>query len=201
MNLSLNEVEAMAKKATRGAGYAWGLAEEAAKATRWLSGRGVDGVAVLAAALSRRGGCAAAGQGGCRTCSACPLGAGPAVSDTAATLTVRDMRFDAVAQPMLLVPFAAMAARRIGATVTVASGPGVAVTDGTQLALSGSFPTEAAVAVSVGGTVQKPVAPTTRATPDIVAWAQIEALAHRTYAPATEESRALGAGAGLSDND
>ena len=33
MNLSLNEVDAMAKKAARGAGYSWGLAEEAGKAT------------------------------------------------------------------------------------------------------------------------------------------------------------------------
>ena len=40
MNLSLNEVEATAKKATRGAGYPWGLAEEAGKAVRWLCGAG-----------------------------------------------------------------------------------------------------------------------------------------------------------------
>ena len=33
MSLSLNEVESTAKKAARGAGYPWGLAEEAAKAT------------------------------------------------------------------------------------------------------------------------------------------------------------------------
>ena len=37
MNVSMNEVESMAKTAARGAGYSWGLAEEAGKATRWLS--------------------------------------------------------------------------------------------------------------------------------------------------------------------
>ncbi|MGA0281445.1 MAG: hypothetical protein ACO3K9_07130, partial [Paracoccaceae bacterium] len=30
---------------------------------------------------------------------------------------------------------------------------------------------------------------------------RLSALAHKTYAPATEESRLAGAGAGLSDND
>ena len=43
MSLSLNEVESLAKKAARGTGYPWGLAEEAAKASRWLAARGVDG--------------------------------------------------------------------------------------------------------------------------------------------------------------
>ena len=47
MTLSLNEVQAQAFKAARGAGYAWGLAEEAGKATRWLCGHGLDGVALL----------------------------------------------------------------------------------------------------------------------------------------------------------
>jgi hypothetical protein len=32
-------------------------------------------------------------------------------------------------------------------------------------------------------------------------WSRLEEFTYRTYAPATEESRALGAGAGLSDND
>ncbi|NND22495.1 MAG: DUF3726 domain-containing protein, partial [Silicimonas sp.] len=42
MSYSLNEVEATAKKAARGAGYPWGLAEEAAKATRWLCAHDID---------------------------------------------------------------------------------------------------------------------------------------------------------------
>ena len=32
-------------------------------------------------------------------------------------------------------------------------------------------------------------------------WSRLEEFTYRTYAPATEESRVLGAGAGLSDND
>jgi len=41
----------------------------------------------------------------------------------------------------------------------------------------------------------------TRATPDAEHWATLNRFAHHTYAPASEASRLLGAGAGLSDND
>ena len=51
MSYSLNEMEATAKRAARGAGYSWGLAEEASKATRWLCTQGLDGAAELAHVL------------------------------------------------------------------------------------------------------------------------------------------------------
>ena len=47
MNYSLNAVESTAKRAARGAGYPWGLAEEAGKATRWLSHQGLEGCGAL----------------------------------------------------------------------------------------------------------------------------------------------------------
>ena len=36
MHASLNEIESLCKKAARGAGMSWGLAEEAGKAAKWL---------------------------------------------------------------------------------------------------------------------------------------------------------------------
>ena len=48
MNWSLNELDAMARKAARGAGYSWGLAEEAGRATRWLAAAGLPGPMCLA---------------------------------------------------------------------------------------------------------------------------------------------------------
>ena len=44
---SLNELDLMVRRATRGAGLHWGLAEEAGKATRWLCSFGFDGVGLL----------------------------------------------------------------------------------------------------------------------------------------------------------
>ena len=81
MSFALNEVEATAKKATRGAGYPWGLAEEAAKATRWLCAQGLDGVAILAGALTRDG-----------ERYVCPITEGARLSDQAAALSLSHPR-------------------------------------------------------------------------------------------------------------
>lgn len=44
-----------------------------------------------------------------------------------------------------------------------------------------------------------PLQPDADVPDDVAAW--LEAIGHRTYAPATEKSRAGGAGAGPDDND
>jgi hypothetical protein len=49
---SLNEVEMYGRRAARGAGMCWGLAEEAGKAARWLAERGLPGVPLLAGLLT-----------------------------------------------------------------------------------------------------------------------------------------------------
>ncbi|MGX9352926.1 DUF3726 domain-containing protein [Shimia sp. W99] len=201
MTFSLNEVEAMAKKATRGAGYPWGLAEEASKATRWLCAQGIDGVAVLARVLARRRGCRAAEQEGCLPCADCPIGTGVSLSDEAARLVTTPRSFEAAPVPVFLLPFAAMAARRFGTTVTLRGDGFEAVTDGAHLSLRGAMPVAGAVQILMGGSMGTVAALATRATPDPDAWDMLSALAHRTYAPATEESRLLGAGAGTTDND
>ena len=70
MIVSLNEIEGLSYKAARGAGMSWGLAEEAAFATRWLAVRDANWSGSLIALLERQGDTAApalrellAGQG------------------------------------------------------------------------------------------------------------------------------------------
>ncbi|MGI9319695.1 MAG: DUF3726 domain-containing protein [bacterium] len=48
MHLSLNQVEHTARKAVRGAGLPWGLAEDAGRAVRWLESVDLDGAHQLA---------------------------------------------------------------------------------------------------------------------------------------------------------
>ncbi len=52
MSWSLNEIEGLARKAARGSGLSWGLAEEAGKATRWLCAAGLPGADALAGLLT-----------------------------------------------------------------------------------------------------------------------------------------------------
>ena len=209
MNLSLNEIEALAKRAVRGAGYHWGAAEDAAKATRWLCLQGFDGAEELANLLvqdfapaikdhspkSTRPEWRSAGD-------LCPIMAGVLLSDCAEHLRRGPITLRDVAVPVLLLPFAGNVARRLGVAVSIDCEGWTAVTDGIHTDAKNSYPRRASEAVvRVGGALDDPRIRYSRAAPDPEALSFLNRLAHRTYAPATEQSRLMGAGAGLSDND
>lgn len=209
MSYSLNEMEATAKRAARGAGYSWGLAEEASKAARWLCVQGQNGSAELLHVLDREltdrlddhrphaieGVWKSEGD-------LCPVVVGALLSDCARHLTDTSIEMQNVAVPSLLLPFAANVAKLTQQTVSVDCDGAVAKTDGVYLELAGDFPdTARRVVVSLTSDAVKAHQRQTRAHPDKASWDALNRFAHRTYAPATEESRKLGAGAGLSDND
>ena len=214
MTFALTEVEATARNAARGAGYGWGMAEEAAKATRWLCAVGIDGVGALATVLVRTDGadlsrmapgtlhgdwCAEAGR-------MCPLMAGAALSDCACDWVGTGKRVENVVAPIMLLPFAAFAARQIGTSVTVEWDGVLAVTGGTGASLSTEnrralLLTARQVSIYAGGQSDRLAPRQARAKPINQGLAVLRRFAHRTYAPGTEESRLKGAGAGLNGND
>ena len=210
MTYALNELEATAKRATRGAGYPWGLAEEAAKATRWLCANGYDGATVLASTLTQDMASNPSDHtplNPMKTWQAnntlCPLITGAALSDFAFRLSDGPIEMRDVAIPALLLPFATAAARQLDCTVSVECHEFSAVLGPHGLSQKGTCPDCASeVSVFLGGSVTSAEPLHLRATPDSEAWATLNALAHNTYAPATEESRRLGAGGSeLTDND
>lgn len=211
MTFSLNEVEATAKKATRGAGYPWGLAEEAGKAVRWLCAQGVDGCGTLAEMLRQFDGAkfdaiAPNTKGADWIASGgtlCPLMTGTAMSDRASAIENAPVRAKQVAVPELLFSFAASVAAQCKSVITLEWPGGSAVTDGRCLCLQGEPAGHSAdwVRIQCGGTLSAPNAQETRAAPKAQVWDTLNAFAHRTYAPATEESRLKGAGAGTTDRD
>lgn len=189
---SLNEIAATAKKATRGAGYPWGVADEAGFAVKWLTSHGVDGCAVLASFLETvdardrklvndRGAVSApAGQ------FQCPILAGCTLSDFGPA----EYQFAAIPSPILMVPFVSIWGRAMIETAT-----GRVLLDGSAVRIEGDFDdiaTNVSVTPNVNGTVVS--SPKNRANPDNASWDILLTFAHRTYAPATEESRLKGAG-------
>lgn len=216
MTPSLNEIEAMGKRAARGAGLSWGLAEEAGKAARWLTARALPGAEHLAAILTRIDGrgydqlapITADDIWRAPTDSLCPLVCGPALCDRAAEIAGgHEIVFGPMAQPLLLAPYAAAAAKQTGATfeltwpgVTLTMASEAMTTDGDQTALTASD----AETVSCRRTETTVTAAPTETTPrpvDDETWGRLNTLAYRTFAPATEASRLAGAGAGLDDNE
>lgn len=216
MTWSLNEIEAETKKAVRGAGLPWGIAEEGAKAVRWLARVGVDALPALADLLDRHaaGAIAAhlAGTDGLHwraTNPLCPLLLGAAIVDHAHLLADgATLAASPVAHPLLLAPFAARAAQLIGSPValTVESRLVVASQAGSLHGLPAVLDITSAdgikCAVSAGFSDSSlEHHPTTLATIDAGAQERIRAYAFRTYVPASEQSRLHGAGAGAIDND
>lgn len=211
MTYALNEIEALAKKAARGAGYAWGLAEEAGKAVRWLESHGLPGAAALVGHfnIGHIDGPPKTLQGDWTSSTGvlCPLTSGAALNDCADRLARGCIqRMENVDHPLLILPFAAWASIHIKAQVNVTWQGMRATTDGHRL----RFDVETAhehPAIAETLTCQKAQAigqlkaPALRGEISDDTWQDLGAFAHRTYAPASEESRLRGAGAGVTDND
>lgn len=216
MSYSLNEIAAHAKRAARGAGLSWGMAEEAARATRWLASHDLAGPALLSDVLAQNDGrshlqiapVSLEGEWRAPAGDLCPLIVGTTLNDCADKLAGGPpIKATNVSYPLLVLPFAAWAAVHLKQPVQLIYENVRIETDGTGIWVDdpeneinaskaksltcqpAPKRTDVADLPSLRGTV----------TPEI--WAELDAFAQRTFAPATDASRQLGAGAGTSDND
>lgn len=215
MSWSMNEVEALAKKAGRGAGLSWGLAEEAGRAVRILSELGLDVTKAYADLLTAQDGVAYADLAPLQPDATwqaaagrlCPLICGAALNDYAGKIAQDGADIGPVAAPQFLIPFAMAAVRQTGKTLRL-NWEGVAVwadvdtvyIEGSAKALAAPKVQSVAIALAKkhGG---RKLVPQDRATMNDGVFNTLAAFAGRTYAPATEASRLAGAGAGTLDND
>lgn len=212
---TLSEAESSLRKAARAVGLDWGLAEEAGKAARWLAAFKLPGPEIMLAHLQHIEGADYAGfipdcgrepwqsPGGLL----CPVVAGAALADRSARLVAgKELGLGRTAYPLLLAAALGQAARHHRTAFSV-RWAGVQVNcfaDGLQIiGARGDLLLAEADTVycrRADDAVPEVSASTLACEIDDEAWRQIEALAFRTYVPASEASRA-GAGAGLTDND
>jgi len=192
IDISISELTAMATKAARGAGFGWGMADEAARATCWLAARDLPGPAALAELLERLDGQPMAGfaplvEGDMWSASGgwlCPVATAAAMLDRADHLSKASLTLGPTLCPLLLRPAVADI------------WPGGAIVEPKDL----TGPKAAQVRIAAASAEATGlVTSRARLAPDV--WNCLGAFAQRTYAPATEASRLAGAGAGLSDND
>ena len=195
MIYSLSEIDAQCKKATRGAGFEWGHAEEAGKAARWLAKHELPGAALLAAYLPQYSVSPAQFQG------MCPIAAGAALCDNGDAITTQAVHFQQLAYPLLLLPYLAMLARERSLNLVISwdgerivcNSKGICILEQAELS------TDAAKDVYCEISENKQQVrrgQTDKRTGQFIGdadWQVLAELAHNTYVPATEESR-LGAG-------
>ncbi|MBB3769462.1 hypothetical protein FHS55_000048 [Angulomicrobium tetraedrale] len=206
MDLSLNEVETLAAKAARGAGCSWGEADEMGRAARWLARSGLAFAPMLVAFLGVHDSLARPrvvdGQL-TATAPACPLATGCWLVDEAGAWTMVDL--PDVAFPLLLLPFAARAARLAGRPVRFTSREGAwTLTALGELAGDepGGVRSEGQSRVACTDDVPSPARPAhRRAALEEADLRVLQAYALKTCVPESEGSRIRGAGGGGTDDD
>ncbi|MFK7996703.1 MAG: DUF3726 domain-containing protein [Granulosicoccus sp.] len=207
---SLNEVSSLAKRAARGAGMNWGIAEEAANSVRWLTTQQLPGPALLAGLLDKQATLdiadvsplieqlpwVSAGD------HVCPILAAAAFSDH--QLWWKNPAHNCIdivnlAYPLLMLPAVARVSASLGVWLQLSWDDVVISTDGKNTCLQGPATTQTASLTHRFRCIESQdmllVNQTTRRQwVDRDSWKLLELYAYRSYAPATEESRRLGAG-------
>lgn len=217
MTWSLNELEAEARKAIRGAGLSWGFAEEGSKAARWLATHGADPLPALSDILDRHdrrtniAGTFMLTDVGRWQADApiCPIALGVALCDYADRLEAEPVVAGPLGRPLLLLPFVAAAARMIRRPLqldvngmrVVMNEHGDPLRDVSDFDVPDASEMRCALAAERPSPSQVRAATTDGIAADPKSWQRIASYVHRTYVPASERSRRQGAGAGLIDND
>lgn len=213
--ITLAEIEFYIRKAARAVALDWGICEEAGKAARWLAAFDLPGPELLLAHLKRIDGknysdfIPGCDQGPWQSKAdlVCPVIGGAALADRSAQmLEGKVFELSNVAFPLLLAATVGQAAR-CHRTVFTTSWAGVSLScHENGIRIEGSrddlfLDKVDSVTCRQSEDLEPRQLPSTMAySIDETIWKEIDALAFKTYAPATEESRA-GAGAGLTDND
>ena len=223
MKCSLNEIELNCRKAARGCGLPWGVADEAGKAIRWLHAFGLDAVTEYAMLLGEYDHSSYLDYAPvslkdiwqARSETLSPIMTGISLCDCLEMMKQRAIETADIARPLLAVGFLGQAALDKVQAVQIKWGDVSLVLYRDELYISGKLEDLNAVRAK-SLTCERLSADGDSnfmgfgigqelhigdATVDADAWAQLSEYAHRTYVEATEASRLSGAGAGLNDND
>ncbi len=223
MKCSLNEIELNCRKAARGCGLPWGVADEAGKAMRWLHAFGLDAVTEYAMLLGKYdhsryleyAPLSLEGVWQARAEILSPIMVGVSLCDCLEMMTQRTIETAEIARPLLAAGFLGQTALDKEQKVRIKWGNVALVlyrdelyvfgkTEDLTIASTTSLTCERLSVVGDSmfedsGVRQELHIGDAVVDPD--AWAQLSEYAYRTYVEATEASRLSGAGAGLNDND
>lgn len=213
---SLNEIEAMGKRAAHGANLDWGVAEETGKAIRWLSAHGLPGPELLVALFKGNENKSDAEVAPVSTNeiwratsgALSPLAAGAALSDLVGELTTgHEFEFSRTTLPLLTVPYAAFGAKLRNVAIEICwLELKLIVTPDGGLLIEGDKTATTVLSVDkvccriAAREVNTMLPPEIGREVDSENWDYLNSLAYRNFAPSTTSSR-QGAGAGLVDND
>ena len=195
--LSLNEVESLALKVGRGAGFPWGLAEDIGRGARALAQRGFPWAEALVGLVRGAGIWQAPSPQrveGWRehrpeielAAPLCPVRAGALLIDDPSVLGALPLRLANVGLPLWIAALLAASGKDLDAEWPEAS-------------IDGQMTPAADVTIWPRAAQRAPTL--RRSCADEAVLAALGAVAARVYVPASESSRAKGAGGGSVDDD
>jgi hypothetical protein len=200
--LSLNEVESLALKVGRGAGFAWGLAEDIGRGARALARRGFPWAEALVG-LTRDAGIWHAPSPqrveGWRerrpeiesAAPLCPVRAAALLIDDPSVLGGRPLRLANVGLPLWIAALLAASGKDLDAEWPEAS----------IASIDGLLTPAADVTIWPRAAPRAATSLRRRSSADEAVLAALAAIAARVYVPASESSRARGAGGGSVDDE
>lgn len=211
---AMNELQALVYKAAVGCGVPVGNAQELAAAGVWLARRRFPACEIIVRGLAGADDShcnARKTDRGIELAAARAIMSGPGAIDhlIAAGDTDHHVRLTGLDEPSLLAAMVGVAADRFALAFALATPDDTIVIGPTSDIASATIPLCGPIDVTLryaspGETANRSADLDTRYDPAAVSdtgWTQLENLAQRTYVPATDQSRARGAGAGLTDND
>ncbi len=192
MSFSLNEYEALCKKAARGSGMHWGQSEEVGKAARCLGTYGLDDGRLVLRAIETFG-------------PQNSLWLGPALCDKGWAFK-KLLVIEGVKEPALMLPFLHMLGLDQNVVLHATWGRFAAIVSsaGIDCILRDDLCEDGPVDLSISkipSSQNSALFLQSRIHIPLETFQRLNSFAHKTYAPATEKSRLAGAGAGLGDND
>ena len=203
----MNQIETTIAKAALGKGWPHGLAEECGRAAVWLAARGFDGVGAALDAI-RPGPAELTVEETPEALifqDAQAIRSAPSAFDlTAADTGPKRVVLQGTDQPLLVIGFAGIAARSYGKVFRLRFADDCrAIVDGFEATLAGAIPLPGAeVAIEAETAEQQTTAlVATDIEIDDRLWHDALIMAAKSYVPSSASSRALGAGAGLIDDD
>lgn len=210
MNRSQNEIVGMLHKASIGAGFPVGLAEDISRAGAWLCAKGYDGVGAVLSSINngmvkpvnpmRDGASLLFPNAKVAVC-------GPSVLDLLASEDATEsVRLNNADSPLLFLGLAGVWLKESAMEVTITFSDAVeANVSNAGLVISGNIDDAGNdLLISCTHSPEPSVANHSEQGPVFVnetLWHHAEALAAKTYVPSSAASHTKGAGAGLVDND
>ncbi len=201
---SLSEIETISKRASRAAGFSWGIAEEVGKCIRLLELFGFAGIKNLNSYYKSRSNNKFENlklinkKNVSSKLSFCPIVLGVNFLDQIRTLEkFSKIRFDKIAYPLLIIPFLCRSSEIIGKKIHVKFDQFEFLLNLNVNISSNLFNTE--YPITANNTEINIVENIDNFS--IHDWKNLYEISEKTYVEETDSSKKVAAGAGLTDND